>query len=52
MTCHNHLLQTNLHNSEEDAEQTRVKSGIFGQTAKFGQRPYLFYISNIRIKIN
>ena len=27
----------------------RVKSGIFGQTAKFGQRPCLFHISNIRI---
>ena len=28
----------------------RVKSGIFGQTAKFGQRPCLFHISNIGIK--
>ena len=28
----------------------RIKSGIFGQTVKFGQRPCLFYISNIRIK--
>ena len=28
----------------------RVKSGIFGQTAKFGQRPCLFRISNIGIK--
>ena len=26
-----------------------VKSGIFGQTAKFGQRPCLFHISNIGI---
>ena len=25
-------------------------SGIFGQTAKFGQRPSLFHISNIGIK--
>ena len=25
----------------------RVKSGIFGQTAKFGQRPCLFHNSNI-----
>ena len=25
-------------------------SGIFGQTAKFGQRPCLFHISNIGIK--
>ena len=30
----------------------RVKSGIFGQTAKFGQRPCLFPISIIGIKIN
>ena len=29
---------------------TRVKSGIFGQTAKFRQRPCLFHISNIGIK--
>ena len=28
----------------------RVKSGIFGETAKFGQRPCLVHISNIRIK--
>ena len=28
----------------------RVKSVIFGQTAKFGQRPCLFHISNIGIK--
>ena len=28
----------------------RVKAGIFGQTAKFGQRPCLFRISNIGIK--
>ena len=28
----------------------RVNSGIFGQTAKFGQRPCLFRISNIGIK--
>ena len=30
---------------------SRVKSGIFGQTAKFGQRPCLFHISNIGMKI-
>ena len=30
----------------------RVKSGIFGHTAKFGQRACLFHISNIGIKIN
>ena len=29
---------------------TRVKSGIFGQTAKFGQPPCLFHSSIIRIK--
>ena len=28
----------------------RVKSGIFGQTAKLGQRPCLSHISNIGIK--
>ena len=31
---------------------TRVKSGIFGQTTKFGQRPRLFHISNIGRKNN
>ena len=31
-------------------QATRVKSGIFGQTAKFGHRPCLFHISNIGIK--
>ena len=30
--------------------QYRVKLGIFRQTAKFGQRPCLFHISNIGIK--
>ena len=30
----------------------RVKSGIFGQTAKFGQRPCLFNILIIGIQIN
>ena len=29
---------------------TRVKSGILGQTAKFGQPPCLFHSSNIGIK--
>ena len=29
-----------------------VKSGIFGQTAKFRQRPCLFHYSNIGININ
>ena len=30
----------------------RLKSGIFGQTASFGQQPCLFHISNTGIKIN
>ena len=30
----------------------RVKSGIFGQTAKLGQRPCLFHISTIGMKMN
>ena len=30
----------------------KVKSGIFGQTVKFGQRHCLFHISNIGIKTN
>ena len=34
----------------EDSAEYRVKSGIFGQTAKFGQRPCLFHISNIGLK--
>ena len=29
---------------------SRIKSGIFGQTAKFGQPPCLFYSSIIGIK--
>ena len=36
----------------ESSNSTRVKSGTFGQTAKFGQRPCLFHTSNIGIKIN
>ena len=31
---------------------SRVKSGKFGQTAKFGQRSCLFHTSIIGIKIN
>ena len=30
--------------------QARVKSGMFGQTAKFGQRSYLLHTSIIGIK--
>ena len=30
-------------------DPTRVKSGILGQTARFGKQPYLFHISNIGI---
>ena len=33
-----------------NSNSIRVKSGTFGQTAKFGQRPCLFHISNIGIK--
>ena len=29
---------------------SRVKSGIFGQTAKFGQRPCLFHVLNIKLQ--
>ena len=36
--------------SRHKSVQYRVKSGIFGQTAKFGQRPCLFHISNIVIE--
>ena len=31
---------------------SRVKSGIFGQTAKFGQPPSLYHCSIIEIKRN
>ena len=34
----------------EKLQVYRLKSGIFGQTAKFGQRPCFFHISNIGIK--
>ena len=30
----------------------RVKSGIFGQLANFGQQPYLFHILNTGVKID
>ena len=33
-----------------NSQDIRVKSGIFGQTANFGQRPSVFHISNIGIK--
>ena len=33
-------------------EYSRVKSGKFGQSAKFGERPCLFHILIIGIKIN
>ena len=35
---------------KKKAYSYRVKSGIFGQTVKFGQRACLFHISNIGIK--
>ena len=36
--------------SKEVGIMYRVKLGIFEQTARFGQRPCLFHISNIGIK--
>ena len=33
-------------------KMNRVKSGIFGQTANFGEQPCSFYISDTGIKIN
>ena len=39
-------------NKVDVVENHGVKSCIFGQTAKFGQRPCLFQISNIGIKKN
>ena len=47
MIFHSVVVKTIFSNSS-----ARVKSFIFGQTAKFGQRPGLFHISNIGIKIN
>ena len=38
--------------SEEEIDRYRVKSGIFGQTAKLGQPPCSFHSSVIGIKIN
>ena len=39
-----------LYLSQSRNHTIRVKSGIFGQTAKFGLRPRLFHISNIGIQ--
>ena len=39
-----------LSRQQKYVSNCRVKSGIFGQTAKFGQRPCLFHISKIGIK--
>ena len=47
--CDKQTNLTVLHGSKLFAN-VRVKSGIFGQTAKFGQRPCLFHISNNGIK--
>ena len=41
-----------LNVSLNTAEATRVKSGKIGRSAKFGQRPYLFQVLIIGIKIN
>ena len=42
--------QTAIVSGNLDTCMTRVKSGIFGQTAKFGQPPCLFHSSVIGIK--
>ena len=36
---------------QQNQSSSRVKSGIFGQTAKYGQPPCLFHSSTIGIKI-
>ena len=46
------LLEVSIFPVNKQKQATRVKSGIFEQTAKFGQSPCLFYRSNIGIKIN
>ena len=45
-----HALLIYVDSIKIDPFTPRVKSGIFGQTAKFGQRPCLFHISNIGSK--
>ena len=45
--CHDQALQAYPHYRDE---RTRIKSGIFGQTAKFGQPSCLFHSSIIGIK--
>ena len=45
-----HILGFRLHGWLTMSGCPRVKSGKFGQSAKFGQRPCLIYISNIGIK--
>ena len=44
------IASPHYHESFRSSLMDRVKSGIFGQTAKFGQRPCLFHISNVGIK--
>ena len=39
-----------VHSRLKKSEVNRIKSSIFQQAAKFGQRPCLFHISNIGIK--
>ena len=46
----NGLLEVSIFPVNKQKRATRVKSGIFGQTAKFGQPHCLFYSSNIGIK--
>ena len=45
------LMKSNNRFLEKNNGSLRVKSGIFGHTAKSGQRPCLFHISNIGKKI-
>ena len=44
------LMKCNTKVLEKNNCSLWVKSGIYGQTAQFGQLPYLFHISNIGIK--
>ena len=44
------LMKCNTKFLEKNNGSLRVKLGIYGQTAQFGQRPCLFHISDIGIK--
>ena len=53
MLCSGHLrLHVRKHNEQKEGKNAvgRVNSGIFGQTAKFGQPLCLFHMSIIGIK--